>query len=283
MATVRKRETLRALGIDDCLQTVPAQLEPDTQGWNSSHSYLSDAVDTVPDPLIVEIGVWKGASTIHMAKELRSRGSQGAVISVDTFLGSYEHVGNSQWYESLRVRRGWPNLFYTFLDNVLDAGVSEYVVPLPLDSINAAELLAQAGICPDVVHIDAGHDYRSVMKDLEVWYELLAAGGQVVCDDYSGWFPGVIRAVDEFRASRNVTEFETRLGKCRFNKPGTPEAGSELQMGLGEAGFDDRVALVSQCIQLEQERDAARARLALIETSRGWKLIERVNKTMRRR
>lgn len=281
MPTVRKREVLDVLGMDDCLQAIPAQLEPDFQGWNSSHTYLSDAVATISNPLIVEVGVWKGASTIHMAKELRSRGSQGVVIAVDTFLGSHEHFGNSHWYESLRARRGWPHLFYTFLDNVLDAGVSEYVLPLPLDSINAAESLATVGIHPDVVHIDAGHDHRSVARDLEVWFELLKPGGEVVCDDYSGWFPGVIRAVDEFRAARDIRLFETSLGKCRFTKPLTAE--DEFEWQPGALAADDRASLVSQCIQLEQERDAARSRLALIEASRGWRLIERANKVMRRR
>ena len=39
---------------------------------------------------IIEVGVWKGASTIAMADALRRNGGCGVVWSVDTFLGATE-------------------------------------------------------------------------------------------------------------------------------------------------------------------------------------------------
>ena len=67
------------------------KLPPDIQGWNSTHRYLTDAIDHRRPDIVIEVGVWKGASVLTMARRMRDIGCDGVVIAVDTWRGSAEH------------------------------------------------------------------------------------------------------------------------------------------------------------------------------------------------
>jgi hypothetical protein len=191
----------------------------DTQGWQSQHPYLSRAIDAGEPKVIVEIGVWKGGSTLFMAEHLRTRGFDAVVIAVDTWLGSWDHWVNPELRKHLAFRNGYPNFFYKFMNNVRALGLQNYVVPLPLDSVNARETLRHFGLAPDMLHIDAGHDYLAVSTDIAIWWDLLRPGGYLVGDDYAPTWPGVVRAFDEFAARVFGTPVEHVDGKCIFQKP----------------------------------------------------------------
>jgi predicted O-methyltransferase YrrM len=184
---------------------------------------LAKAIESAP-AIIVEVGVWKGGSVIFMAELLRDRNADSAIIAVDTWLGSWEHWARSDWRSDLMLEDGYPTLYRTFQRNVVARGVHDYVIPLPLDSINAASLLRSYGIVADLVHIDAGHDYRSVSSDLETWWERLKPDGFLVADDYdpSGeiW-PSVRNAVDAFVTTTNAIGFDALHLKALMRKPST--------------------------------------------------------------
>lgn len=187
----------------------------DIQGWGWDHPWLlDDAIRELDPKLIVEVGVWKGASVIHMADGLRSIYSSGVVIAVDTFLGSAEH-----WLGEYPVpmRDGRSTLYDTFIDNVVAAGLREYVVPLPIDSINAAMVLRDLGVVVDMIHLDAAHDAMSVSMDLQAWWPLLRAGGVLIGDDYAPEWPGVVAAFDAFAARYGVV-LECSAPKVRVRK-----------------------------------------------------------------
>jgi predicted O-methyltransferase YrrM len=74
-------------------------LEKDTQGWSSTGESFNEAIKKLKPKTIIEVGTWKGASAINMAKLTLAEGVRDVeleVICVDTFLGSYEllHYGN---------------------------------------------------------------------------------------------------------------------------------------------------------------------------------------------
>jgi hypothetical protein len=50
---------------------------------------------------------------------------------------------------------------------------------------------------PDVVFIDALHDYASVAEDIREWWPMVRDGGYLVLHDYNHKWPGVMRAVAE--------------------------------------------------------------------------------------
>jgi hypothetical protein len=196
--------------------------QTDLQGWRSDHPFLRDAVRFVQGALtVVEIGVWKGGSVITMAQEMKKNKIDGVVIAVDTWLGGWDHWIQDTWLNELAFEFGYPNLYKKFVNNILSSGLQEYVVPLPLDSINAAHLLRMRNIFCDVIHIDAAHDYRSVSVDLELWWPRLKPGGQLIGDDYhtNGDWPDVRRAFDDFLSHQSLAPLEHEGGKCRIRKP----------------------------------------------------------------
>ena len=199
----------------------------DGQGWNSDHDLLGRTVRETRPSLVVEIGVWKGASAITFAEAVRDAGHDGAILAVDTWLGSSEHWIKPNIFPDLHHVHGYPRLYHTFLANVVGAGVAPWIVPLPIDSAGAHGILRHHELRPDVIHVDAGHDYDSVLADLRRWWERLAPGGWLIADDYDPegvvW-PPVRAAVDDFLSGHPHEGFEHAPYKCRFRKPGVAEA-----------------------------------------------------------
>lgn len=210
------------LGRDPFIGFEVAAHPADVQGWNSSHEYLSESIETLRPKIVVEVGVWKGGSVITMASKARSLGMDCVIIAVDTWLGSFEHWLTAEGVADLRLRHGYPQLYHTFASNIIRSGLEGMVVPLPLDSINALHFLAQKRVMPDLIHIDAGHDYRSASADLEGWWPLLAPGGMLIGDDYyvdGEMWPDVRRAFDDFLGRNLHHDFKHGGGKCMFRKP----------------------------------------------------------------
>ncbi|MEY4967016.1 MAG: hypothetical protein RL274_2599 [Pseudomonadota bacterium] len=210
----------------DPLKDFPAHRFPtDLQGWHSQHPYLTRAIVETRPAIVVEIGVWKGASVVTMAKEMQRQKLDAVVIAIDTWLGSSEHYMWEKFIPDLDFEFGYPRLYHKFAANICNEGLQDIVVPLPLDSINGFQLLKEKGIRPDVLHIDAGHDYMSVMGDLKAWWPQLNSGGVLVGDDYfkswlgKGKWPEVRQAFDEFFAATPHTKFESGDGKCYVGKP----------------------------------------------------------------
>ena len=210
----------------DPLKNFPAgRFATDLQGWHSQHDYLTRAIAEVKPAVVVEVGVWKGASVVTMAKEIRRLKLDAVVIAIDTWLGSSEHYLWEKFVPDLDFEFGYPRLYHKFAANIVNEGLADIVVPLPLDSINGFQLLKEKGLRPDVLHIDAGHDYMSVMADLKAWWPQLTPGGVLVGDDYfrpllgKGKWPEVRQAFDEFFAATPHTRFEHGEGKCYVGKP----------------------------------------------------------------
>ena len=173
-------------------------LPEDLQGWNSHHDVFRDILGKGA-ATVVDVGVWKGGSSIFLAELLKSQGTRGVVIAVDTFLGSPEHwIREAGMFHLIARRHGMPLLYEQFLTNVVRRGLQEYIVPLPQTSDAAAGILKHLGVRADVVHIDAAHEYDSVLRDARAYWDLLVPGGYLVGDDYVPMWNGVIRAANAF-------------------------------------------------------------------------------------
>jgi len=225
--TMRQRILDSLLLGRDPLKDFPAdRFASDLQGWHSDHPYLTRAIGEARPAIVVEVGVWKGASAVTMAKEIKRLGLDAVVIAIDTWLGSSEHYLWEKFIPDLDFEFGYPRLYHKFAANICKEDLAAQVVPLALDSINAFQLLKEKAIRPDVLHIDAGHDYLSVMADLKAWWPQLKDGGILIGDDYfkkplvgQGKWPEVRQAFDEFFATTPHTRFEHGDGKCYVGKP----------------------------------------------------------------
>ena len=193
----------------------------DLQGWGSQHRYLGEAVERLRPRVVVEIGVWKGASVVHMASRMRDLGIDGVVIAIDTWLGAWDHWINDQYFADVAATDPSRDIYNKFLNNIRHTKLEQYVVPLRLDSVNAAHVLRWLDIKPALVHLDAGHDYDAVTSDLKHWWPMLTPGGMFIGDDYregNNW-PDVKRAFDDFFAPLGLTPIENTSDKCRLTKP----------------------------------------------------------------
>lgn len=166
----------------------------DLQGWASTSPVFQESIETLRPKLIVEVGTWKGASAVHMARLCKKLDLDFEIVCVDTFSGSYEHWTSIDPNLPLsRFRNGRPNIYEQFLSNVLITNMREHITPLPVDSINGAYILKHLGVQADIVYIDAGHEYESVKMDLNLYKDVVRPGGYLIGDD---WFhPPIKHAV----------------------------------------------------------------------------------------
>ena len=176
----------------------PSVAADEAQGWNGNHPSLQRLAGSVGDAVVIDVGVWKGQSTITMARAMKDAGIDGCVIGIDTFLGSAEHWDRAR--SLFRRWNGFPDIYQSFLTNVYNAGLTGYIVPMPQTSANAAIILRQSRVVASVIHIDAAHEYEAVLKDAQDYWTILAPGGYLIGDDYHPTWPGVVRAAGELSA-----------------------------------------------------------------------------------
>jgi Methyltransferase domain len=204
----------------------PSPYPDDLQGWGSDDPIFAAVIDYVRPRLIVEVGTWKGRSAINMARLCRERGLATQIVCIDTWLGTIESYTwrdrNPMIHDSLRLRHGWPQIYYQFLANVVRHGFQDMITPLAQTSEIGARLLAHHKIVPDLIYIDASHDYADVYRDIVAFFNLLRLGGVLLGDDYLEW-EGVTRAVNEIAAQSKHPVWGRRL-KYVFLKGGDPRA-----------------------------------------------------------
>jgi hypothetical protein len=188
------------------------------EGWNGNHPSLKRLAGTVGTKTVIDVGVWKGQSTISMALAMKSARIDGCVIGIDTFLGSPEHWTEPSLSSLYGRNHAMPDIFQAFMSNVWKAGIQDYVIPMPQTSVNAALILQRLGVRAAVVHIDAAHEYEEVLRDAEEYWKILEPGGYLIGDDYHESWPGVVRAAGEFSA-RQQRPLTVEIPKWILQKP----------------------------------------------------------------
>lgn len=184
----------------------------DMQGWGSWSPVFETIIATFRPRLVVEVGSWKGTSAINMVNIAKKHGIEGfTVICIDTWLGSHEHWlerNDPTFFKSLNLKNGYPTLYYQFLANVILSGHADSIVPLPLPSVSAAQVLStifRGELQADMIYLDAGHAYEDVIQDIRIYWPLLRQNGVFLGDDYNPGWAGVIRACTEFAHRQGET------------------------------------------------------------------------------
>lgn len=144
---------------------------------------------------VIEVGSWKGLSANRMAKICKQRGVSAEIVCIDTWLGSPEHMEGESASHGMRRVNGVPTLLTEFAKNTKTAGNDDSIFPFPISSAQGASYLASKGVMADIIYVDAGHEYESVLLDLRLYWSLLRPGGVMIMDDYR--WPGVRKAIDE--------------------------------------------------------------------------------------
>jgi len=146
-------------------------------------------IAALPDMnVLVEVGVYTGASVCFMAKELKKHKEDFDLYAIDIWYKAEETD-----YDDLRVDRSIWDAFYA---RMAEDKVEGLITPLCLTSVQAAKYFVDGSV--DFVFIDADHSYEHVKEDIEIWLpKLRKAGGIIAGHDILEKSCGVEKAVVE--------------------------------------------------------------------------------------
>lgn len=177
-------------------------LPQDLQGWNGNSQVFSDLIGRIKPQTIIEIGVWKGQSSINMAKSIKALGLDTKMYCVDTWLGAFEFIDDNTPERDLMLKNGYPQVYYQFLSNIIHNNVQDIIIPFPTTSSIAAKYFKSKGIKAQMIYVDASHDEEDVWSDLNNYYPLLEKG--VIFGDDFTW-QGMKQTVEKFCNKFNTT------------------------------------------------------------------------------
>ena len=221
MSTIRKLLIDQVLdGVDPFARfanTAAARDAALPEGWGSTHPYFAKYIEQVKPKLIVEIGTWLGGSAIHMGGLLRAAGlNESCILCVDTWLGSSEHYIYPEARSTLKLVDGRPTFYTDFMQNVVQHGLQDIILPFSITSAGAAAVLAELKIAPDLVYLDGDHSARAFRTDLDLYWDLLRPGGVIIGDDFD--WEGPQAQIIEFAYLQKI-EFTSFSNKFAIQKP----------------------------------------------------------------
>lgn len=173
----------------------------EVKNWQHPDSVpvFNKLISEVKPSIIIELGSFMGWSAITMAKICRTNNINTKILCIDTWLGSIEHWRIDQCNELSRYdyfQNGISGMYDAFCKNVISHGVEEYVIPLPNTTDMMFNLLKHLNITSQLIYVDASHEYRNVLQDLQSYYEILDVGGYIFGDDVR--WNSVNKAIQEF-------------------------------------------------------------------------------------
>ena len=136
---------------------------------------------------IVEIGCYHGRSTVLFGTIKKAYSLKGKVYAIDT------HDGNLGAAD--QGLKSYPPSYDMFKKNIEDAGLAGVV---EIIIARAPDIKWDAPV--SFLFIDGLHDYENVAADFNHFSDWIEPGGYVAFHDYAGYYPGVVRFVDELLA-----------------------------------------------------------------------------------
>jgi GR25 family glycosyltransferase involved in LPS biosynthesis len=177
------------------------------QGWFDWQVLIDEQLTSFDGhkAVVVEVGSWLGRSTAYTAEEIKRRllGETVKFYAVDTWRGNADEP---DMQAMIADHKG--DLFPAFQANMLRCGVSDYVIPMRMTSVEAAATFKD-GEC-SFVFLDAGHSYEDVKADLNAWYDKVHYNSCMAGHDLAR--TGVRKAVTEFCEQKGIKFRE--WGEC---------------------------------------------------------------------
>lgn len=129
--------------------------------------------------LVIELGAWIGLSTRWIA----DKAPKATIITIDHWLGSPENANDKLI----------PVLYDQFISNCWN--YKGRIVPVRASTVKGIQMVKELGLKPDIIYVDAGHDYDSAVRDIRMCLDF---GCPLVGDDFNPTtWPGVVKAVWE--------------------------------------------------------------------------------------
>ena len=154
------------------------------EGWMSRAELLWLAERAAECRMIVEIGVWKGRSTMALCDAC-----PGKVYAIDHFRGGRDQI-------ECRQMAADEDLYRVAITNLSEHIADGSLILIAMDSRDAAAMLQNevSGVV-DMVFIDGGHDYGIVSQDISNYRGLVKPGGIIAGHDFPE--PGIQQAIAE--------------------------------------------------------------------------------------
>lgn len=153
------------------------KVETNQHGWvnKEKQGYIRFQIRHEPK-FILELGAWLGQSTRFFLDTFPN----AKLVTIDTWKGGPEHQ-NPERKDAHILQPLLPILKETFTANCWD--YRKRLVGIKSTTTRGLKLLEKVGFEPDLVFIDAGHDYKNVLADLEGSHKL-APQALLVGDDW---------------------------------------------------------------------------------------------------
>lgn len=159
------------------------------ENWFSYAEFYSDMVKHFPEGSnFLEIGAWKGRSTVCMAVEIINSGKAIDFYTID----QWKYIPTTE--QPVSSQEEFDIVFLEFLDNI--EPVKNNIKVIKLSSEQASTLFDDNYF--DFIFIDASHHYEDMKKDIQLWLPKIKNGRIISGHDYfTSVHPGVKQAVDE--------------------------------------------------------------------------------------
>ena len=158
------------------------------------------------------VGVFHGVTARNVCELLYSiHGNDFNYIGLDLFKESDEI--NSEVIPNTKFNNPLKTIYFNYIRRINPYSVEgvEYLLKkfkknVSLIKGNSNKILKKIDMSKiEYVFLDGGHDYLTVMNDLNCCYEVLINNGIILCDDYDlSYAPGVKKAIDEFTFKNNL-------------------------------------------------------------------------------
>jgi predicted O-methyltransferase YrrM len=196
------------------ISEIPALAKPVDPGFfhKDTQKLLASLVENTD--IVLELGTFVGTSTRFLADRVKH------VYTIDHFQGSKDH--DKDW-----LKETFPQgLYHAFVQNI-PRDLREKITVYKDETIWGMHYFCKDGLRPDLIFIDASHEYEDVKSDLEVALEFFPAS-TIVMDDFlwenpnEEFLPTVQQAIVDVCRVRGI-EFQQQGYACLI--PPKPAAG----------------------------------------------------------
>ena len=190
------------------------KLNPGVPGFTNDEilGFLFDCVIAQDPKSCLEIGSWMGRSASVICAALGCLGGERSLLCIDAFRQSYDENYVQKAILQHAMKRSGEAVKQAYTDFAklktvedcfnLTVSRNPYMKRFcKIVKANSLELTPDDIPQIDFAYIDGDHTYEGVRSDCKLVMSKLADKGMVVFDDYYDDFPGIVKFVDELKAT----------------------------------------------------------------------------------
>ena len=173
-------------------------------------TFLKEVLNKKPKSFL-EIGVFHGVTARNVCELLyQIHGNDFKYVGLDLFEKSHENKFDV--IPSTNFKNPFKKFYHQYITRqdpysieAVSNLLKKFKNQVHLIKGNSNQLLKKMDMSKiDFVFLDGGHEYNTVVNDLNSCIDVLKFNGSILCDDYNlGSAPGVKKAIDEFVKTNN--------------------------------------------------------------------------------